>query len=441
MTKRNRTAIVGLGITGMSCVRYLHATDELIVVDTREAPPGLVELEADYPDVVVHVGARRFDVGEVDRVLVSPGIGLDDPILDEMPEDTPVVSDIDLFCAAATAPIIAVTGTNGKSTVTSLAGHILKAAGFKAVVGGNLGDAALDLLDDEVDVYVLELSSFQLERLAPQRFKAATILNVSEDHLDRHGDMDHYTRSKQRIYSEAEVCVANRGDPATYPASPGVLVTFGDDEPNEGDWGIRMVSGARWLARGEEALLPSDVLPVAGRHNELNTLAAMALVNVLGVDGLSAAEAVRSFEGLAHRCQRVRVRREVEFIDDSKATNVGATRAALIGLGDADVPRIVLIAGGDGKGADFTVLEDVVRCFVKSLILLGRDAPLLAEALSEAAEIHLVSDMTEAVERAAELAGPGDLVLLSPACASLDMYVNFAARGEDFARSVGALAA
>jgi UDP-N-acetylmuramoylalanine--D-glutamate ligase len=210
-------------------VRYLHATDDLVVVDTREHPPGLAELRDAYPDVAVHAGVERFDFGGADRVVVSPGVSLDDPLLADLPAGTTLVSDIDLFCQAATAPIIAVTGTNGKSTVTSLTGHLLAEAGLRAVVGGNLGEAALDLLDEAVDVYVLELSSFQLERMALQRFVAATILNVSEDHLDRHGDMDAYAAAKQRIYRKAEVCVANRQDPLTLPPEDRNVVSFGVD--------------------------------------------------------------------------------------------------------------------------------------------------------------------------------------------------------------------
>ena len=440
----HRTTIVGLGITGMSCVRYLHGVDELMVVDTRSSPPGLALLQAEFPDVSLAIGAERIDFSGVDRLLISPGVALDDPLLKGLPEDLPLISDVDLFCEAARAPIIAVTGTNGKSTVTSMVGHILSSSGLAAVVGGNLGVAALDLLDDTAQVYVLELSSFQLERLSPHRFLAATILNVSEDHLDRHGDMVAYVGAKQRIYRDCEQAVACRGDRATFPEADCPVVTFGDDEPSAGQWGLRQIENERWLSCGEVAMLASERLPIAGLHNELNALAALALASSLGISRDCMAEAVCTFRGLAHRCERVGRVNGVDFINDSKATNVGATCAALLGLGNQAgdaVTKIILIAGGDGKGADFSALADVVAKHVKALVLLGRDGPRLAEALAGCAQVHIVAHMSEAVGVAARLAISGDLVLLSPACSSLDMYSNFAARGDDFGRAVEALAA
>ena len=438
---RQRTIVLGLGITGMSCVRFLHGRDELTVVDTRETPPGLEELCARFPDVPVQTGASTIDFSGADRIIVSPGIGLDDPILAGMPPEVQFLSDIDLFCEAAVAPVLAVTGTNGKSTVTALTGHILAETGCRVMVGGNLGDAALDLLDDEIEAYVLELSSFQLERMVPHHFKAATVLNITEDHLDRHGDMADYTATKRRIYEDCEICLANRDDVATLPDLDCALVTFGGGEPECGHWGVRSLSDVRWLTFGDEPVVRSDALPIAGRHNELNVLAAMALADAAGVSRDAMADVVQTFSTLPHRCERVGVLAGVEFIDDSKATNVGATRAALLGLGDPAESRIVLIAGGDGKGADFSSLRDVVAQFVKALVLLGRDGPVLAEALQGCAAIHRADDMSEAVALAADLASSGDLVLLSPACASFDMYENFSARGRDFSRAVEALAA
>ncbi|MGD8416089.1 MAG: UDP-N-acetylmuramoyl-L-alanine--D-glutamate ligase [Pseudomonadales bacterium] len=443
MAKR-RTLIIGLGITGLSCVRYLAGRDELVVVDTRSEPPGIGELARLYPDVPVTVGATRLDLEAVDRIVVSPGVALDSPLLEDIPQGVSLVSDVDLFCEAARAPIVAVTGTNGKSTVTSLVGHLLGGAGLRAVVGGNLGEAALDLLEREADVYVLELSSFQLERMSTHRFAVAAILNVTEDHLDRHGDMSSYVAAKQRIYRDCGLAVAHRNEAATYPPESCTFTTFGLDAPEAGHWGIRMQQGERWLVMGEEPITPADRLPLAGAHNELNVLAAMAMAHALGATSSQMAEAVGSFVGLPHRCQRVAQINGVDYIDDSKATNVGATEAALIGLGSTLTgggPRIVLIAGGDGKGADFRTLTEVVRRFVKALVLLGRDAPAMAAALGEQTQTHRVHDMDEAVGLAARLAAPGDLVLLAPACASLDMYPNFAARGDHFSRAVEALAA
>lgn len=327
-------------------------------------------------------------------------------------------------------------------------GHLLRAAEINAVVGGNLGEAALDLLPEAADVYVLELSSFQLERLASHHFAAATILNISEDHLDRHGDMQAYVAAKQRIYRDCDLAVAHRGEAATYPAADCSLTTFAADAPAQGEWGIVFGELGRTLAFGAEKIVASRDLPMAGMHNELNTLAAMALARPMGATLEVMAEAVQNFEGLAHRCQRVAELNGVTYINDSKATNVGATCAALIGLGEVreqESPHIVLIAGGDGKDADFNPLAEVIGKFAKAVILIGRDGPLLDEvlaaALGDRVPRYASETMAEAVKLAADMSVSGDLVLLSPACASFDMYENFSARGDDFSRCVEALAA
>jgi UDP-N-acetylmuramoylalanine--D-glutamate ligase len=373
-------------------------------------------------------------------VLVSPGVGLDHGLVQRaLGAGADLVSDIDLFCQAARAPVYAITGTNGKSTATALAGHLLAALGRKPGVGGNLGEPALDLLADDRDCYVLELSSFQLERMGSYAFKAAAILNVTEDHLDRHGTMQAYAASKRRIYALAGRAVANRADALTLPDTPvHDLVTFGLDAPAAGHWGIASRSGAAQLMFGAEPVLPLAEVPVPGRHNALNLLAAFALVAEAGIAPANLGSAAAGFAGLPHRCQEVGRHRNVVYIDDSKATNVGATLAALAGLGTRE-RNLILIAGGDGKGADFTPLADPVGAFVKHVVLLGRDAPLLARALDGAAPLVHVGDMTAAVTAAAAAAQPGDCVLLSPACASLDMFSNYAARGRAFAEAVAVL--
>jgi UDP-N-acetylmuramoylalanine--D-glutamate ligase len=439
MTGRS-TLIIGLGVTGLSCVRHLAGTDRLRVVDTRPEPPGLQALRAAHPEVSVETGVSSVSFEGFDRVLVSPGVGLDSPLLVNRPADVPIVSDVDLFCEAAAAPIVAVTGTNGKSTVTALTGHILSRSGLNAVAGGNLGDAALDLLRDDVEAYVVELSSFQLERLGVHHFEAATILNVTEDHLDRHGTMEAYTAAKHRIYRDCDLAVYNRDDAATMPPSDHRRVSVGLDAPKAGDWGVRESGGERWLVWGDREIVASSRLPIAGRHNEVNVLAAMALASSLSVTPECMADAVSSFTGLPHRCERVGTIRGVEYVNDSKATNVGATRAALLGLG-GESRRIVLIAGGDGKQADFTPLRDAVCRHVKSLILIGRDGPLISEALAGCCEMQSVSSLPEAVRLAADITAAGDLVLLSPACASFDMFTNFSERGDVFRHSVEDLAA
>lgn len=436
------TAILGMGVTGLSCLRYL-AGEALLVLDTRDEPPNAAAARALCPEAELRFGADACgaDFAGVERLVVSPGVGLDHPLVERARgAGVEVLSDIDLFCRAARAPIHAVTGTNGKSTVTALAGHLLAALGQRVGVGGNIGEAALEVLGDDRDSYVLELSSFQLERMASYPFHAATILNVTEDHLDRHGDLAAYAASKRRIYRQARRVVANRQDPLTAPQEPGMVpVTFGLDAPQDGHWGLSGRDTERVLMRGGEVLMPLAELPLAGIHNALNVLAACALVAEPGVPLTRLADAVRSFRGLPHRCTLVAEVAGVRFVDDSKATNVGATLAALDGLGDPARRHLVLIAGGDGKGADFAPLAGPVKRYVKAVVLLGRDAPRLASALGDSAPLTRVADMNEAVAAAGRLAEHGDTVLLSPACASLDMFRSYAARGEAFAAAVEAL--
>ncbi len=439
-----RTAIIGMGVTGYSCLRYLAGREPLLVLDTREEPPNGAGARAACPDAEFRFGATAcsVDFRGVGRVIVSPGIGLDHPLVQRAASSGAIIeSDIDLFCQAVDAPVYAVTGTNGKSTVTALAGHLLAGLGKSPGVGGNLGEPALDLLSDGHDCYVLELSSFQLERMGRHPFRAATILNVSEDHLDRHGSLAAYVASKRRIYACAERAVANRSDPLTMPDTRvSELVTFGVDRPERGHWGLGDVDGGSWLLRGDEPVVAVVALPLDGVHNALNVQAAFALIAEAGAPTRNLAAALGGFQGLPHRCRTVAERAGVRYVDDSKATNVGATLAALAGLGDPARRHLVLIAGGDGKGADFSTLAGPVRRFVKAVVLLGRDAPLLERALADAAPIVRVADMDEAVAAAAQRSSAGDVVLLSPACASLDMFRNYAHRGEVFAGAVEALA-
>jgi UDP-N-acetylmuramoylalanine--D-glutamate ligase len=436
--------IIGLGITGRSCLRYLDAHknpgDRLTVLDTRPSPADGTALADTFPEVEFAFGVSHWDFSGVHRVVVSPGVALSHCLVRQaVAKGVELCSDIDLFCNAVTAPIYAITGTNGKSTVTALSGHLLGCLGRSPGVGGNLGEPALDLLSADRDCYVLELSSFQLERMSAHEFSAATILNVSQDHLDRHGSMADYVASKHRIYRRVERAVANRQDQATFPRTDvGQLVTFGDDAPASGHWGLQLHQGQTHLFRGEVPFMPLEELPLAGTHNALNVLAALALVADTDVSLESLAFGVSSFRGLPHRCERVAEIRGVSFIDDSKATNVGATLAALEGLDSTGKKHLVLIAGGDGKGADFSPLKSAVAQHVKAAILLGRDAPILAQTLAGEVPIARVETMEQAVAAAMRAAEPGDAVLLSPACASLDMFANYAARGFAFAAAVEA---
>lgn len=444
------TAIIGLGVTGYSCLRYLAGSEPLLVLDTRDEPPNLAAAREHAPDAVFVTGSATAGVSfeGVERVIVSPGVSLThDLVARAVAAGARVESDIDLFCQAVTAPVYAITGTNGKSTVTALVGHLLTHLGRKPGVGGNLGEPALDLLAGDHDCFVLELSSFQLERMGRYPFRAATVLNVSEDHLDRHGNLLAYARSKREIYARAERAVTNRADPQTWPDEfVGELVSFAADVPSAGNWGVGSDpagrSGAAVLLRSDEAVIAVDELPLAGAHNVLNVLAAFALVATAETASCDLAAAVKSFQGLPHRCQRVAERGGVTFVDDSKATNVGAALAALEGLGGGPQlpPHLVLIAGGDGKGADFRPLSEPLGRTVKAVVLIGRDAERIARVVPPQIPVVRAPDMAQAVCAAAAAARSGDTVLLSPACASLDMFNNYAERGRAFRAAVEALA-
>ena len=436
-----RTAIVGLGVTGMSCVRYLVDRDELVVFDSRPVPPGLAAAKEKFPAVEYRLGSDAFTARRFDRAILSPGIAPHSPLGRRVVRSgVPVLTDIDLFFADVREPVYAVTGTNGKSTVTALIAHLLAASGARPGVGGNLGLAALDAIAPDRDCYVLELSSFQLARCRCAGCRAATILNLSGDHLDWHGSMNCYAAAKQRIYEGALRAVANRRDALTRPAArPTELITFGDDDPAEGHWGIRR-DGKRALACGQRTLMDAQRLPLAGGHNEQNLLAALAMVH--GGEFRGEAEeleaALADFRGLPHRCETVAVVDGVSYINDSKATNVGATMAALRGFSDAS-GQVVLIAGGDGKGADFADLGDAIAAGAKHLVVVGADGPAIARALRGRVPVSRARSMGEAVRRAAAATRPGDRVLLSPACASFDQFDDFAARGAAFVGAVAEL--
>ena len=349
--------------------------------------------------------------------------------------DAPVVSDIDLFFESVKAPVIGITGTNGKSTVTSLVGHLLQGAGQNIGVGGNLGEAALDLIAEDRDGYVLELSSFQLERSREQPFHAAAILNVSEDHIDQHGSFERYKEAKNRILSRAKKTVSNREDPNTGQGQ----VTFGSSQPSQdSEWGLVTPEGQDHIVVRQELIVDVASLPVSGSHNVLNVMAACALVDGMVARG-DMPGLLEDFHGLAHRFETVAVIEDVEFVDDSKATNVGATVAALAGINTEN--KIVLIAGGDAKGADLSPLVEALRGKAKCVVTIGVDGDKVASCAESAGVATLrAGSIEEAVALASEHAVKGDMVLLSPACASLDMFANFRERGQKFAEAVKASA-
>jgi UDP-N-acetylmuramoylalanine--D-glutamate ligase len=437
--------VVGLGKSGMSLVRFLARQGlAFAVVDTRANPPELANLREQFPQVDVRCGELDVDfLCRASELLVSPGLALSTPALQQAAaRGVKLSGDIDLFARYAKAPIIAITGSNAKSTVTTLVGEMAVAAGKKVAVGGNLGVPALDLLSDDIELYVLELSSFQLETTDQLNAEVATCLNISEDHMDRYASLAAYHLAKHRIFRGARQVVVNRDDALSRPlvAEQMPCWLFGLGKPDFKRFGLLTENGEKYLAYQFDALLPTAALKIRGAHNQSNALAALALGHAVGLPMAPMLEALKRFAGLPHRCQWVGERHEVNYYDDSKATNVGAALAAIEGLGADIVGKLVLIAGGDGKGADFSALAKPVAQVCRAVVLLGRDAERLAAALGEGVPLIRVATLEEAVQRSAELAQPGDAVLLSPACASLDMFKNFEERGRLFAQAVEALA-
>ncbi|WP_110948519.1 UDP-N-acetylmuramoyl-L-alanine--D-glutamate ligase [Pseudomonas bohemica] len=436
--------IVGLGKSGMSLVRFLaNRGVSFAVADTRENPPELATLRRDYPQVEVRCGELDVEfLCRADELYVSPGLALATPALQQAAaRGVKLSGDIELFARSAKAPIVAISGSNAKSTVTTLVGDMALAAGKRVAVGGNLGTPALDLLSDDIELYVMELSSFQLETTDQLGAEVATVLNVSEDHMDRYSGLPAYHLAKHRIFRGARQVVVNRQDALSRPLiGEGVPCwTFGLNRPDINGFGLREENGEKYLAFQFDNLMPVSELKIRGAHNQANALAALALGHAAGLPFEPMLEALRSFAGLVHRCQWVRELRGVSYYDDSKATNVGAALAAIEGLGADINGKLVLIAGGDGKGADFSALKAPVATHCRAVVLLGRDAELLAATFGDSVPLIRVKTLEEAVQRAAELALEGDAVLLSPACASLDMFKNFEERGRLFAQAVGDL--
>ncbi|OQW73342.1 MAG: UDP-N-acetylmuramoyl-L-alanine--D-glutamate ligase [Proteobacteria bacterium ST_bin11] len=432
-----RLLIVGLGATGYSAAQFLQKTPiKFAVIDSRKSPPLIDNLREQMPDVPVFSGG--FDQSALDvatHLLVSPGVSLHEAAIQKaVHAGVTVLSDIDLFACATDKPVIAITGSNGKSTVTTMLGDMANAAGVKTAIGGNLGTPALDLLQQDAELYVLELSSFQLERTQALNAKVATVLNVSPDHLDRHDGMAEYAAEKQRVFRGDGVMILNADDAMVMAMRDPNRQTLTFSTKAQADFYLRR-GEIDTLMHGEQALMAAGKLRLEGTHNIANALAALALGTAAGLSVTKMCDALRKFKGLPHRMQKVAEKGGINWVNDSKATNIGACIAALKGYEH----KVILIAGGETKGADMSELVPVVTEKTKAVVLIGKDAQLIAQALNNCVPIHFAGNMKEAVTIAAGLANIGDSVLLSPACASLDQYRSYVDRGNKFAEAVMSL--
>lgn len=440
--QNKRIVVLGLGLTGMSFVRFLSAQGfDFAVMDSRENVVDENLFTKLYPNVKLIQGHwSQEHIASAEILLVSPGINLNiDEIKHSISSSCQVWGDVELYCRLTETPAVAVTGSNGKSTVVSLLDHIGHQLGYKTQLGGNVGVPVLDTIDEQPELLIMELSSFQLETMTSMRAIAATMLNLSDDHLDRHETMDNYGHIKRRIYQQCEMAIFNRDDSCTYidqsTSKPNHITSIGSDKPAMGEFGLDNNQGETWLFYGVTPLIALNKLPIAGVHNALNCLAVLALGHSIGWNIEDMVSVLPSFTGLPHRCQVVVSQDDIVWINDSKATNVGACIAAINGLAPSmnANQQLILIAGGEGKGADFSELSKPFSEYVDRLITLGKDGQTIAALHNNCIQ---VSSIEQAVNQARQEAKSGDIVLLSPACASIDMFKNFVERGEAFVKAV-----
>lgn len=435
--------VVGLGKTGASVASYfLEQGESLAVVDSRKQPPELDRLKKRYPDVPLYLG--EFDQSvllSAKQIVISPGVSRLEPAIQAAVDaGIQLSSDIEIFCQQVEKPIVAVTGSNGKSTVVTLLKEMMEQAGLRVQLAGNIGTPVLDILQNDVpDFYVLELSSFQLETLNSLNAMTALVLNISPDHMDRYRDLAEYAAIKQKIYAGDGHMIVNKDDTRVVSMLEDSRnsISYGLSEPGENEFGIRTFKQEKWLCYGDEKLLPGSALKIRGAHNISNALATLALGSAIDLPMQSMLKVLQEFTGLPHRCQWLAKIDGVDWYNDSKGTNVGASCAAIEGLSEKQ--ELVLLAGGDGKQADFSPLARAIKKHVRVVVLIGKDAGLIDSVLAKDCERYFATSMEAAVNLAAELAKPGEAVLLSPACASQDMFQDYQERGEVFGRAVQAL--
>lgn len=432
--------IVGLGATGLSCARFLHARNiPIAVTDTRTNPPQYSSFEQLCPDVPAALGGLDDAMlAQASCIVISPGMALREPIIAKyVAQGVPVVGDIELFAKAVTVPVIAITGTNAKSTVTTLVGKMAEEAGYHVQTGGNLGIPALELLkqDPHTNLYVLELSSFQLETTRSLKPAVACVLNITPDHMDRYDTLDEYKQAKHQVYLNSKVAICNRDDALTDTRHK-KKTYFSLHKPGKKEFGIIEKDGVNYLAYEDQCLMSVRDLPTKGKHDQANALAALAIGHGFGLKFEPMLKVLREFKGLPHRCQFVRELEGVRWYNDSKGTNVGATQAAIEGLGGVIDGKLVLIAGGLGKNADFSTLIPVIEKTSRHVVLIGEAAEELSSLIGDRVATSFAASMEEAVQQAQDAAEVGDCVLLSPACASFDMFKSYEHRGEVFTQIV-----
>jgi UDP-N-acetylmuramoylalanine--D-glutamate ligase len=440
LQKHTQYTVVGMGLTGLSCARFFAAKGvNFRVVDSRINPELKTVFETEFPDIEKHYGEFTDSLfNKNDILVVSPGMPLSNPSIKyALSIGATLTSDIEIFLNEVNTRIIAITGSNGKSTVTTLVGEILKAEELRVCVAGNIGIPVLEqcLIADQFDVFVLELSSFQLERLATMRADAVTILNVTEDHMDRYNSFNDYLKAKQRIFSNSEHVVFHRDDTLTHPLDKKVKsLSYGFSEPANDEFGVVVENNIEWIVFGKKKIFITQNLKIKGRHNILNAMAAMALCKCLNISWQAMTTALSEFKGLQHRCEWVQEIKGISFYNDSKATNVGAAVAAINGF-ESSAKRLFLIAGGLDKDSDFSSMASVIQKKVEHVFLIGRDANKLEQAIGKDLCTHCI-DIYVAVNDAFHAASFGDVVLLAPACASFDMFKNYEDRGDTFVKAV-----
>lgn len=437
--------VVGLGKTGQSIARHLSKRNiNFAIFDTRKKIACMDVLSQEFNKTPIFLQDLPESIfKQLNKIIVSPGVSLQDPVLQKaLKQKIPIYGDLECLAKEITAPVVAITGTNGKSTVTTLVGEMAKLAGIRVAIAGNIGTPVLDLLNDgkQYDLWVLELSSFQLDLTYSLKPIASTILNISPDHLDRYENFAAYSKSKHRIYNNSKNLLYNRNDSATLPnISAENIGSFGLDPPDDNNWGIIKEHGINYLAQGKKKLLSVEELKIQGKQNWQNALAAAALATIIKISSEVQVTVLKNFSGLPHRCQLVKTLSQVSWINDSKGTNIGATISAIEGIGATCKGKIILIAGGIGKGADFTELRPAIMEYVRALVLIGEDAIKIDNALNNFVPITHSNTLEAAVNEAKLQAKPFDTVLLSPACASFDQFRDFNHRGDVFMHLVNNL--